>query len=107
MPFTFKLLFMLVNRGRTFQFINCMSPMSSTKNEINFRDVSRVLNFGGGALIGMPTTVWDKERILEKLEALEAESNIDLLMIQRLAIREKKVTVKGGGDYTLFMFKSI
>jgi hypothetical protein len=70
--------------------------------EIDVDELSRLLMDGGYGLLGMSTDVWENEQVFAKLQKLFDDKFIDLLMMQRIGLKDPKAE-----DYTLFLFKAL
>ena len=89
-------------RTRSFQFVTCLCPMTMPQLEIDVDDLSRLLMEGGYGLLGMSTDIWEREQVFAKLQQLFDDKFIDLLMMQRIGLKDPK-----DEDYTLFLFRAL
>ena len=66
--------------------------------------MSRILISPGCALIGCATKVWDNDKVFDRLQVLNDDKFIDLLMVQKFGIRPPD---EYGEDYTMCLFRAL
>lgn len=78
--------------------------MNKFKFEVDTTELSRILTFHGNALIGCSSKVWESEKLFEKLQKLDDDKFIELLMIQKVGVRPPD---EHGEDYTMCLFRAL
>ena len=78
--------------------------MDTNRFSVDVNELSRVLSAQGCALVGCSTKVWEGDKLLEQLQALDDDKFIELLMVQQLGIRPPD---EFGQDYTMCLFRAI
>lgn len=72
--------------------------------EVSVDELSRVLSELGLGLLGCPTSVWEGDNVLGRLQRLDDEKFIELLMMQQIGIRPPN---ENGNDYTMCLFRAL
>jgi hypothetical protein len=78
--------------------------MDTPKLQLSVQEVSRMLSASGCALIGCPSKVWEDEKVLAQLQALDDDKYLELLMMQQIGIRPAD---EMGQDYTMCLFRAL
>lgn len=78
--------------------------MDAPKFQVDVNELSRLLSPQGLALVGCSTKVWEEDKMLDRLQVLNDDGFIDLLMMQQLGIRPPD---EFGNDYTMCLFRAL